>query len=320
MRGSLALRALGLDALHGGRVDSEAGAKSEVSLIGLREPDPSAAALLEGFQDLTGGLDGAVGKPERAGEDVGAAAGNDGEVRKVRPRAIAQQAVDDLVDRAITTQSDHQVAARLSGLDRELDGVATTLRLEDVDMQVGAQSSGEDITGTSCRSGGVRVDNQHRSHEQMLPSAVALNSGDMPHARRRPPDGPQQPPADAPVRSGAAAAAAASIGVQALGLVVAGAFLMIRALWPDAHHRGSTEVLGALSLVAGVGVAFMARAVLRGNRRVRAPLLVLEIICLPIAVTTIQGGRWYVGVPLGVLALAAMVLLGKAGFLGPDSE
>ena len=145
----------------------------------------------------------------------------------------------------------------------------------------------------------------------------------MPHARRPPADGRKQPaplPADAPARSGAASAAAGVIALQALGLVVAGAFLMIRALWPDAHHRGSTEVLGALSVIAGVGVGAMARAVLRGNRRVRSPLLVLEIICLPIAVTTIQGGRWYVGVPLGLAALASLVLLGKAGLLTPGDD
>ena len=42
----------------------------------------------------------------------------------------------------------------------------------------------------------------------------------------------------------------------------------------------------------------------------RSPLLVLELICLPIAVTVVQGGRWYVGVPLAASALAVIVLLG----------
>ncbi len=137
----------------------------------------------------------------------------------------------------------------------------------------------------------------------------------MPHDRRPQPAAPAQAS-----RSVAAGGAAAVIGLQALGLIVAGVFLMIRALGNDAHHRGSTEVLGALSVLAGIGVGVMARAVLRGNRRVRSPLLVLEIICLPIAVTTIQGGRWYVGVPLGLAAVAAIGLLGKAGLLSPGED
>jgi hypothetical protein len=101
----------------------------------------------------------------------------------------------------------------------------------------------------------------------------------MPHARAVAPDHP--------VGSGSAAAAAAAvIGLQALGLIVAGAWLMVRALGDDAHHRASTEVLGGMSILVGVGVLFLARAVGRRNGRVRSLLLVLEIICLPIALLT----------------------------------
>lgn len=115
-------------------------------------------------------------------------------------------------------------------------------------------------------------------------------------------------------------AAAAVMALQVLGLLVAGVYLIVRALQPDAKHRGSTELLGALSLVLGLGVVLMARAVLRRRPGVRSPLLVLEIICLPIAVTTVQGGRWYVGVPLGIAAVAVIVLLGLAGLLVPREE
>jgi hypothetical protein len=125
---------------------------------------------------------------------------------------------------------------------------------------------------------------------------------------------------DAPVRSGSAAAAAGVIGLQALGLIAAGVWLMVRTLDDDAHHRGSTEVLGAMSILVGAGVFLLARAVLRRNGRVRSMLLVLEIICLPIAVTSWQGGRWYVGLPLVASAVLVLVLVGRAGLLTPSGD
>jgi hypothetical protein len=121
-------------------------------------------------------------------------------------------------------------------------------------------------------------------------------------------------------RAGYATVAAALVGLQAVGLIAAGAYLIVRALEPDAAHGASTEVLGALSVVVGLVILAGARLVRARRRRVRSPLLVLEIICVPIAITTVQGGRWYVGVPLAVVAVAVIVLMGLAGLLVPADE
>jgi hypothetical protein len=115
--------------------------------------------------------------------------------------------------------------------------------------------------------------------------------------------------------AGYATAAAALVALQGVGLVAAGVWLIVRALEPDASHRASTEVLGAMSVVVGLVVVATARQVWARSRRVRSPLLVLEIICVPIAITIIQGGRWYVGVPLVIVAVAVIVLMGLAGLL-----
>ena len=124
-----------------------------------------------------------------------------------------------------------------------------------------------------------------------------------------------------PVRAGGTAtAAAALVGLQGVGLIAAGVFLIVRALEPDASHRASTEVLGALSVVVGLLDRRVARLVWARSRRVRSPLLVLEIICIPIAITIIQGGRWYVGVPLAIVAVAVIVLMGLAGLLVPADD
>ncbi len=110
------------------------------------------------------------------------------------------------------------------------------------------------------------------------------------------------------------------MGLQGVGLIAAGVFLIVRALEPDASHRASTEVLGALSVVVGLLVIAVARMVWARSRRVRSPLLVLEIICVPIAITIIQGGRWYVGAPLAIVAVAVIVLMGLAGLLVPGAS
>ncbi len=115
-------------------------------------------------------------------------------------------------------------------------------------------------------------------------------------------------------------ALAVIVAVQGLGLIAIGVYLIVRAAQPDAGHPGSTEVLGALSVLLGLGVVWMARAAFARRPRVRSPLLVLEILCLPIAVTALQGGRWYVGVPLGIAAIAVIVLMGLAGFFLPRDD
>jgi hypothetical protein len=125
---------------------------------------------------------------------------------------------------------------------------------------------------------------------------------------------------EAGARARYATAAAALVGLQGVGLIAVGGFLIVRALEPGAAHRASTEVLGALSVAVGLVIVSTARQVRARRPRVRSPLLVLEIICVPIAITTVQGGRWYVGIPLAVVAVAVIVLMGLAGLLIPAED
>ena len=71
------------------------------------------------------GGDGVVGHAERAGEDVGAAAGKDAE------RGVgAGDAGGDLVERSVAAEPDHDVDASPSGVLREPDGVAAAVGLD----------------------------------------------------------------------------------------------------------------------------------------------------------------------------------------------
>lgn len=138
----------------------------------------------------------------------------------------------------------------------------------------------------------------------------------MPPAPRPAPQGPGESARPNPVRL----ALAALIALQGIGLIVAGVYLVVRALEPHAGHPGSTAVLGALSALVGFVVIGMGRAAMRLRTRVRSPLLVLEILCVPIALTALQGGRWQVGVPLAGVAIAVVVLMGLVGLLSPGDK
>lgn len=119
-------------------------------------------------------------------------------------------------------------------------------------------------------------------------------------------------------RNPVALALAALVALQGIGLIAAGVYLVVRAQEPHAGHPGSTTVLGVLSALVGLVVIAMARAALRLSGRVRSPLLVLEILCLPIGLTAVQGGRWQIGVPLALVAVAVIVLMGLAGLFRTD--
>jgi hypothetical protein len=64
-----------------------------------------------------------------------------------------------------------------------------------------------------------------------------------------------------------------------------------------------------LTLVAGLGLLMVARGLRRARRWARAPALVTQLLALPVAWGLVQGGRWYVGVPLIGWALGVLVLL-----------
>jgi hypothetical protein len=113
----------------------------------------------------------------------------------------------------------------------------------------------------------------------------------------------------------AATVAAGVIAVQAVFLAAASVVLAISGLQPDTVDRTGAEILAALGLLAAVAVLVLARGVGGGRRWARSPVLVIELICLPIAVTVVQGGRWYAGVPLGLTALAVLALLAASGQL-----
>lgn len=103
--------------------------------------------------------------------------------------------------------------------------------------------------------------------------------------------------------------------LQAVGLLVASVVLAVEGFSPETADRVAAEILALIGLVGVGAVVFLARGVAQQRRWARSPVLVLELICLPIALTVIQDGKAFAGVPLGLSALAVLVLLAKSGQL-----
>jgi len=68
-------------------------------------------------------------------------------------------------------------------------------------------------------------------------------------------------------------------------------------------------VSAGLTLLAGAGLLQVGRGLLRARRWARSPALVTNLILVPVAVGLLQGGRWYLGVPLIAAAATVVVLL-----------
>ena len=106
--------------------------------------------------------------------------------------------------------------------------------------------------------------------------------------------------------------------VGAQGVVV----LAIAVLWlVEAFVSDATSVLNVvmsvlLFTVLGAGLVLVARGLVHRRRWARAPAVTWEVICLPVAYGLVQSGRWYVGLPLAVVAL--LVLVGVLGSSAAD--
>jgi uncharacterized membrane protein (DUF2068 family) len=98
----------------------------------------------------------------------------------------------------------------------------------------------------------------------------------------------------------------AAQGVLLVGIAV---FYLVELVVATATDVTRALVSAALALLAGAGLLQVGRGLFRSRRWARSPALVTNLILLPVAVGLLQGGRWYLGVPLLGVAAAVVVLL-----------
>jgi uncharacterized membrane protein (DUF2068 family) len=99
------------------------------------------------------------------------------------------------------------------------------------------------------------------------------------------------------------------LGAEAAGLAAAAVFFFVELAVADADDRVRAAVAGVLVLAAAVGLALVTRGLWQRRRWARAPALVSNLLVLPVAFDLVRGGRWYVGGPLLLVALAVLALL-----------
>jgi hypothetical protein len=81
------------------------------------------------------------------------------------------------------------------------------------------------------------------------------------------------------------------------------------------HGLGQAELLFVVGLIGGIAWLVAGRALGRGARAAYSPLLLLELICLPVAWGLSQSHRWgyaiAVGLPAAVVVIALFSPVGR---------
>ncbi|WP_018658371.1 hypothetical protein [Actinomadura flavalba] len=104
-------------------------------------------------------------------------------------------------------------------------------------------------------------------------------------------------------------AAAVLVGLQGLVAVGGGVFVGVETALGLAVDPVSAIGVTVLALAGGAGMLVVARGLLLGDARSRAPAVLTQLFCLPVAWSLWQSEQPLIAVPLGVVAVAALVLV-----------
>lgn len=125
-----------------------------------------------------------------------------------------------------------------------------------------------------------------------------------------PDDEPAAPVPEVHAPPGPIRAACAVVGLQALGLLVGGVVLLADSLFGHPTDRASAVLAAVLALVGAVALAYGARGLLRLNPSARTPVVVLQILTVPVGYQlAFDSERPEWGGPILICALAVLYLL-----------
>jgi hypothetical protein len=110
------------------------------------------------------------------------------------------------------------------------------------------------------------------------------------------------------------ALAGAAVLVTAEGLLLVGLGLLqvVRGFGPDIDNLARAEFGGVISLLGGLVVLALARRLVADLEASRTPVVVIELLCLPVGWAMADNGLYGYGIPLLVVAVAILVLLATA--------
>lgn len=100
------------------------------------------------------------------------------------------------------------------------------------------------------------------------------------------------------------------IGLQALALVAAAAVVLVKAATQTSNDLIGALLLGAIALAGALALGACLRALLRLRPAARTPVVVIELLALPVSYTlAFQADRVGYGAPILLSALAVIYLL-----------
>ena len=105
---------------------------------------------------------------EGAGEDGGAARGDDREGRQIGVDPGVQEPVDDLVDGAVTAEGHHDVEAVVGRLGGKLDSVAAVGGLDHVELHLAGQRVRKHVARLGARGGRFGVHDEESPHSPRI--------------------------------------------------------------------------------------------------------------------------------------------------------
>lgn len=117
-----------------------------------------------------------------------------------------------------------------------------------------------------------------------------------------------EPTVDAPPRP--LKAACGLLALEALGLLVGGVVLLVDTVTGHPTDRASAVLTAAFAVAGAVALAFGARGLLRLRPAARTPIVVLEVLAVPVGYQLVfdsERPEW--GWPVLLVALAVLYLL-----------
>jgi len=117
-----------------------------------------------------------------------------------------------------------------------------------------------------------------------------------------------EPTVDAPPRP--LKAACGLLALEALGLLVGGVVLLVDTVTGHPNDRASAVLTAAFAVGGAVALAFGARGLLRLRPAARTPIVVLEVLAVPVGYQLVfdsERPEW--GWPVLLVALAVLYLL-----------
>jgi hypothetical protein len=120
---------------------------------------------------------------------------------------------------------------------------------------------------------------------------------------------PIHAPSQGASRPRALLAAAGAIALEALAIGGLGCYLVLGGIFGSPKNASRAEVGGLVVLLTGVALLLVARGLFQGRRWSRAPAVVTQIFCLPMAWGLVQAKVYTLGIPMLTVALIVLALL-----------